>query len=383
MLKTSAVFDSLESKIANDDKFAALQDLAEYFTAQQQYHHLFEALKMQARLKLGLPITFNQPIDSLPLGIRQQFDQLLLDACQAVGKLFWESGRIAEGWTYLQPCPDRDVVCDYFNRIEITDENIEEFIGIGIGESLNPEGGYRLVLDRFGTCNAITSYDSHAPQLAPQHQQAMATLLVNHFYKELTSNLAEVIFREEGTRTSEESLSELIADRDWLFSGGAYHIDTTHLASVVRIGRIIGEKTIIKKLVELCGYGMSLDTGLQFEGEPPFLDYYQDHELFYNALSGTDIEKATTHFESQLSKLDVEQLGTPPFWEFVFWFENLGLENKAIDLILNVGLLRFGHVDWPAMMEVARKANRTEEIAKFCQENEDLLGFTIARIEND
>ena len=383
MIQTSKIFDSLESKIAQNDKFAVLEQLADYFTAQHQYHHLFEALKMRARLALDLPITFNQPIDSLRIDIRQQFDQLLLDACLAVGKLFWAAGRIAEGWTYLQPCPERELIAEYFERIEVTDENLEEYIGVAISESIDPESGFRLVLDRYGTCNAITSFDSNAPQLAPQHQESMAKLLVRHFYHELTANLAEIIQRESGSRPTDLTLSELINDREWLFAGGAYHIDTTHLASVVRIGRLISDESSIKQLVELCLYGLSLDAGLQFEGEEPFHDYYQDHLLFYNALLGKDLEAATSHFEQRFEELEADQIGVQPFWEFVFWFEQLGLENKSIDLILGAKLLSFGNVDWPATMEIAGKANRADEIAEYCKQNDDLLGFAIAKIKNN
>lgn len=376
----SAIFETFENCLKDQGQFAALEQLASHFTERQQYHHLFEVLKMQARISLGLPITFNRPIDSLPADQRQQFDELLLEACLQVGKRFWSVGRVSEGWTYLQPYPDRDLIRRLFDEIEVGDDNLEEMIAVAISESIDPARGFQMVLDRFGTCNAITTYDSNAYQLEPKHREELAASLVNHFYQELSRNLAEVVQRQSGVRPAESRVSELMRDREWLFSGGAYHIDTTHLASIVRIGRIISNKKTIERIVELCCYGLSLDPGLQFEGDAPFFEFYQDHLHFYRALLGEQIEQATAHFEQRFSTMSIEDIGSQPYWEFVNWYAQIGLEGQAMDLIERERLLKYGNVDWPLVVQLAETANRTEQLAALCKAEMDVLGFAISRL---
>ena len=54
MVMTQAEFDRLEAEWKSGGAVAAVAELVSQLKEQQQYHELFEALKMQARIGLGL-----------------------------------------------------------------------------------------------------------------------------------------------------------------------------------------------------------------------------------------------------------------------------------------------------------------------------------------
>src|ERR687883_174915 len=86
---------------------AVLERLVEQLRAQKQYHELFEALKMQVRHRLGLPLTYSETPDSLDDDRRNQLEEGLIGACREAGTLLLKAGKIREGWMYLRPVGDK------------------------------------------------------------------------------------------------------------------------------------------------------------------------------------------------------------------------------------------------------------------------------------
>src|SRR5207247_9408454 len=114
-----------------------------------------------------------------------------------------------------------------------------EFVQLAVHEGLAPRRGFETVLASYGICNAITMFDSTMYGRPLAQRQQVAALLVRTLHRELTSNLKAEIARQEGNQPKEQSRSELVAERDWLFLEDAYHIDTSHLHSVVRFARVL------------------------------------------------------------------------------------------------------------------------------------------------
>jgi hypothetical protein len=93
----------------------------------------------------------------------------------------------------------------------------------------------------------------------------VATLLVQTLHRELTSNLRAEIARQEGSQpkeqtAKEQSIEQLVAERDWLFLEDAYHIDTSHLHSVVRFARVLQDADALRLAADLTEYGKRLST---------------------------------------------------------------------------------------------------------------------------
>ena len=81
----------------------ALAQLTDSLRASGKYHELFEALKMQVRRSLGLPITYSDLGDDLGDAEQTALQDGLLTACREVGMALLSTGKVREGWMYLQP----------------------------------------------------------------------------------------------------------------------------------------------------------------------------------------------------------------------------------------------------------------------------------------
>ncbi len=86
-------FTALEQAFATGGCDAALASLAKQLEAEHHYHELFEALKMQVRHRLRLPlVTGESNPDELSESVRNELENGLIDACRRVGTLLLKQG---------------------------------------------------------------------------------------------------------------------------------------------------------------------------------------------------------------------------------------------------------------------------------------------------
>src|SRR4051812_29682721 len=100
-------FNELQAACANGGPDAVLGRAASLLRQQKKYHELFEVLKMQLRLKLGLPLLAAEGTDSLSDDQRAKLEDGLIAACREVGAALLREGQIREGWMYLRPVGDK------------------------------------------------------------------------------------------------------------------------------------------------------------------------------------------------------------------------------------------------------------------------------------
>ena len=272
-LMADSIFNELESTLTCGGVEPALVQLADHFRGEHRYHELFDTRLMQARHHLGLPVVLTTPLDELPEPHRTQLENAYLEACREVGRLLLDEGKVREAWVYLRPAGDANAVAEALKAIEPNDENLNDLIGVALHEGVAPAYGYGLILSHYGTCNAITTFDAELGRYRREDQQQAAALLLRQLHAELTSNVRAHIAQQEGREPpAEATLDELVAGHDWLFEGGNYHIDTTHLNSAVRIARIVDDRELVRLAWELTQYGRRLDAQYQFSGDEPFAD---------------------------------------------------------------------------------------------------------------
>lgn len=313
----------------------ALGNLAEYLVEQARFHELFEVRKLQLRQRLGLPIEKWQTIDELAPEKGQALEAGLLKICRDVGTRFMQIGEIMNGWQYLEPVGDRAAVATLLKEVEPTDENVEELIQLSVGQGIQPQLGFQLVLERFGTCSSITTYESQLAMQPLEIRRGPAGQLVEHLYHELVGRVQQAIIEVESVAPNTGSLTELMAGRDWLFEGLNHHIDTTHLASTLRIAKILDEPTLIRKAIELAEYGKRLHDDFHYQGQPPFEDIYSNTLEFLSALNGQDAESAIRRLsavaaaQSETGNLDAA------VW-YVYLLDRLGMGEQATRAYLDL-----------------------------------------------
>src|SRR5690606_27894803 len=97
-----------------------------------------------------------------------------------------QQGKAREGWMYFRPIGDRNTVRQALSAIEVDEDNLDEIVEVALHEGVDVARGYGLVLSHYGTCNAITTFESVVPHHPRPDQQAAAALLVRHIHNELT-----------------------------------------------------------------------------------------------------------------------------------------------------------------------------------------------------
>ena len=369
-------FDALAARLKTDGPDGALDLLAERLRAEHKYHELFDALLMRSRQRLGVPIIHTTAIDDLAEPLRSQVEAAYLDACREVGKLLLADGALREAWMYLRPVGDKAMLAEAIRKIEPDDENLQDLIEIALHEGIAPAWGYQLVLDHYGTCNAITTFEGAVLGRPRADQQAAAERLVGHLHRDLLSSVCAEIAKQAGQQPVETTLATLVADRDWLFLENNYHVDTTHLNSTVRFARLLEDRAAVELAWDLTEYGRRLGRQFQFAGEEPFVDAYAASGLFFAAQLGRQVDEAVAYFGERARAIDAEQQGTAAAETFVVLLVRLGRLDEAIAAaaeLIPPGTRTTGLA--PSLLELSRQAGRYERLMQACRERGDLIGF--------
>lgn len=365
-----------------DDPAAMIGTLVKVFRHQQMPHELFEALKMQVRLRLGLPALADEGSTPHPEEIERQLENGLLDACREVGAMLLRSGRVRDGWTYLRPTGDLPAAAALIGQVPVTDDNVDDIIGVCLHEGVDIERGFGVVLQRMGTCNSITTFDQVLAGRHYRDQRIAAALLLDHVYAELTESLRNDIAQREGTMPEQTTIDALIAPRPELLSGGAYHLDTTHLASTIRICRVLEEPEQIRRIGHLIAYGRKLHPQYQYPGDEPFVDFYPAHGLFNDALQGRGVDQALQYFRQKAHQIDPLEHGTAALEVYVDLLDRLGRPAEALREAIalmptDVPATRVA----PLLLELAAKAGDYQPVLDFARRRGDLLLFAAALSE--
>ncbi len=376
-------FDQLTQKLTESGPESLFDQLTAELAEEKKYHELFDVLLMRSRQRLGLPAILQGSIDDLAEPVRSQVEDAYLESCRHVGQLLLEEGRVREAWMYLRPVGDKQLVATALEKLTPGEDNLQDLIEIGLHEGVAPALGYKLVLENYGTCNAITTYEGAVLGRPRADQQACAAALLNHLYRELVANVRADIARQEGTEPKEASLAALIADRDWLFGEMSYHTDTTHLAAVVRFARVLEDPELIAKAYDLTEYGQRLSQQFQFPGEPPFRELYPAHALYFGAQLGKKVDEAVSFFEQRARETDVHEEGTGPAEIYVALLSRLGRHADAIRAaveLLPPGVRASGFA--PNLLELSRMAGDYAPLMQVCRERGDLVSFTAGLLES-
>ena len=377
------MFDELRQFAHDAD--ALFDAVARRLVEAGKLHELFDLRLMQSRRRLGLPLDRRGSLDELPEPLRTQTETAYLEACREVGELFVEAGKYREAWMYFRPTGDRGPVADALSHAIPTDDNIEELIQVALHEGVAAKRGFGWMLGHYGTCNSITTLEGLAGSLSPADQQQCAATLVRHLHKELSANVRAHIERQEGQPPpSEATLSELMADRPWLFANESYHVDTSHLSSTVRFARLLTDPAAVRLALELTEYGRRLSRSLQFPGEEPFVDVFPSHRLFLAATLGESVDEAVRFFRRKAEEVSIEEEGTGAVEAYLILLVRLGRHAEALAEIArlvpeDVALSRYA----PSMLELARASGAWETYLKIAEARGDMVAYAAGLAESE
>ncbi len=376
-----AAFDTLKSELAAHGPDGVLNRVVAQLRQEKKYHELFEALKMQVRRKLGMPIASAEGSDGLSEAKRNELEEGLIAACREVGTLLMKEGKVREGWMYLRPVGDKAEAAKLLAEVKPGEENTEEIIEVTLHEGVDIARGFSLVLESYGTCSSITTYDSSVARRPRKEQEPAARLLLHRLHADLLGSVKVDIARQEGSQPKETTLKELVADREWLFQENSYHIDTTHLASTTRFARNCSDPADLRLALDLTEYGRKLSAQFQYQGDEPFAETYPSHSLYFQALLGENVDEALAYFKNKAELLDPQYHTMIPSETYVDLLARLGRYQEAVAAAIALskpGVQPVGIA--PSLLELAEKAGDYSAVLEYCKGRGDTLGYAAALV---
>ena len=373
---SDAIFDQLAADVQQGRTDAALVRLADELRNGRRYHDLFDVRLMQARQRLGLPIIDGRKLDDIAEPLRSQVEEAYLAACREVGTFLLGEGKLREAWMYLRPADARDAMRQALETVAVDEDNVDEVVDVALGEGVHPRRGFELLLDHFGTCNAITAFEAQMARFPLPEQQAAAALLVRNLHAELLGAVKAEVQHQEGAPPSETTLAALVEPREWLFLNNNYHADTTHLAAVVRFARICDEQDTLPLALDLTEYGQRLNAQFQFEGDEPFVEIYPRHALFFRALLGEQVDDALAYFRERAENVALAEQGTQAIEVYISLLSRLGRHAEALaasQRLLAPGARRLGIA--PSLLELSRAADDYRGLLETSRTAGDLVGY--------
>ena len=376
------VYQQLEQSITTGGVDAALSSLADRLREEKNYFDLFSVRLMQGRHRLGLPVASSGNLDALADPLRSQMEEVYVEACRETGNLFLDEGRLSEAWMYLRYTDAKDQLAAKLETVEPDEENLDDFVQVAVHEGVAPRRGFEIVLANYGICNAITMFDGAMYERPPAVRNEVAAVLIRALHEELVGNLKAEVARQEGGEPPEGTVRELVADRDWMFEEDAYHIDTSHLHSVVRFARSVEDPEVLRLALDLTAYGRRLSEQFQFQTEEPFADVYGAHAKFFAAQLGEDVDAALEYFREKATLLDPDEHGTSPAEVYVVLLSKLGRHREALEAageLIPPGEQTSGFA--PSLLELAGAAGDYSQLMDISRRRDDVLSFAAGLVE--
>ena len=302
--------NELEKTAQTEGSLAVIERLISNLRASRSYDRLFDAMMLRRKFEMGLPLVRPTSFDDVAEESQDEFRESYIDAAREVGQLLLEDNDIPRAWIYFRTIGEPEPVRAALDRFELSDapdeqsEQTEKVVQVALYEGASPARGLEIMLQTHGTCNTITAMDQHLPQMSAADRKRAAEVLINTLYDDLLRSLQMDVQQREGAVPSESGIHEVITGRDFLFEDGNYHIDVSHLASVVRFGRVLQPgNPHLDRVIELAEYGSRLSDQFQYSHEQPFEDFYPAHLHYYHVLTKRDVEGGLRYF---CEKLDTE-----------------------------------------------------------------------------
>jgi hypothetical protein len=333
---SATTFEELDQLTESEGAAAVVDRLIASMEGENDYHRLFDAILMKVKLEMGLPLMNPSSFDNVPAEKQEEFETKYVDVARRIGKLFLDAGEIPQAWVYLRTIREPEMVRKAFDALDPhrdASEETDELINVALYEGANPVKGMEILLRVNGTCNAVTALDQQIQQMEPADRRGTASLMVRELYEDLCSTIRSEVESKLAGVPAGETLRELMAERDWLFEDGNYHIDVSHLNAVVRFARVLDPgHSDLGKATELAEYGSKLAAQFQYPGDAPFDDFYPAHVQYFKVLADDVREAGIGYFQKKIDDEPEEQDKPMIAYVLVDLLVRIGDTERALEL---------------------------------------------------
>lgn len=382
-----------ENLVNTDDRDKAFSLAADQLKEAGDFDRLFDLRLLQAKIELGLPVGRPDSLVDVPREHRAAVDETYRAAAREAGQALLAAGDPVRAWSYFHAIGEPDPVREAFEALpvrggdhpDVDYERDQELANIALFEGANPRKGVEMLLALVGTCSTITTLDQALPQLNASDRAACADTMVRSLHADLMRSVTADIEQRTPLLRPATTLTELLTGRPSLFENANYHIDVSHLSSVVRFARSLEPPSDALPLaIELCEYGRRLDGTLQYNTEPPFDTFYPAHIQFFAALqaAGTDDESPIDKAEAYFQKKIDDEPDVPDQRLIAYVMTDLLVRCGRSDAAVAIAakhLANSGAETGFSFIELCQTTGHLDKLAAFSQEHDDALGFLAGR----
>jgi hypothetical protein len=369
-------FDRLRSTFESRGADAAVERLISDLRTEGDYSNLFYALLLKKRVELGVSPFPTGPSNDLPPQTHEPYERAIREAGREVGHLLLANRQYPQAWSFFRMLGEVEPMRAALEQFEPgPDEDVYPIVEIAWQGGVLPKKGFDLVLDRQGVCSAITMVSSSDITANAELRDYCVARLVRALHSQLKDRLRSDLEARAGSAPSHAEIAQIVANHPELFAEDSYHIDTSHLSSVVQMSTYLPAGPENAMARELCAYGRMLSPSLQGGNDPPFDENYDDYLAFLNAIAGVDVEASLERFRAKAEREAAEGASYP-----AQVYVNLLMRlNRTVEALAAAKAYLLSQDErnliCPSVGELAKKVGDYESVAEAAKARNDPVGF--------
>lgn len=374
------LFSTLGERLREAGPTVAVDELCNTLRQRGDYANLFYALLMRKRLGLGVSPIPTGPAADLPAEVHTAYEDAIREAGREVGKLFLDQGDIPHAWNYFRMLGEPESVVAALEAYQPPEgEDVQPVIEVAFQQGAHPRRGFDLILERYGICTAITMTGGYEFPHGPEIRAHCIGKLILALYDQLAERLRNEIVRHGDPDPGRlATVDDLLAGRDWLFADDLYHIDTSHLSSVVQMAmQLPPGSPELTPARQLCRYGQRLSATHHYNNEPPFDQLYRDVEIYLDVLAGERVDEGLAHFRGKIVGPDPDgDVDTFPAEVLVNLLLRLGRQDEAL-AVAREHLSETGgrQLSCPGVFELCQQAKDYAALAEAARQRDDPVHY--------
>jgi hypothetical protein len=376
------VYERLATTLATSGPGSAIDQLCDDLRKLGDLNALFYALLMKKRVELGAPPFPTGPAADLPASIHTQYEDAIRDAGRLIGNEFLKLNDLRRAWFYFNMLGEPEAVRQHIENLELTDaDDVQPVIEVALYHGVHPQKGFDLVVERYGICNAITTYSGQDFSRSPDAKQHAIRALVRTLYTQLLERLKADLEGRGLAISNAQMVGGIVESHPELFDEGAYHIDTSHLSSVVQFSLELEpcpERSLAR---QLAAYGEKLSDNFKFASDPPFENSYSDYRILLNVLDDVDVPSGVAHFEAKVAP-NAADGNTFPAEVYVNLLLKLGRKPEAILVAKKYLAAESRQLSCPGVYELCQQAGDFQGLADAAKTRGDGVHFVASLIAN-
>jgi hypothetical protein len=299
-----ALFDRAEAALAADGPLKAVDALIADLMAAENFQAVFYAKLMRKRVELGVSPFPTGPSDELPEASHEAYENAIREAGRCVGNLYLERRDFAKAWGFYRMLGEQERMFAALDKYEpAPDDDTYGIVEIAWQHGVHPQKGFDILLGRSGVCSAITMVGSADLSKNPDLREYCVKKLVRALHEQLKDRIRGDLDGRNIAVPADATIPQMIAaGGPELFGEDAYHIDVSHLSSVVQLAAHLSKCAELDLAGELCTYGVNLSPNLRGDMPAPFDGGYTDYAKYLDILAGRNVDANLAHFRAKLDE---------------------------------------------------------------------------------